>query len=82
MISCPDNQTKSTLFGRSTAVVVWADHEASDNSGKRPKISCNIVSGSQFAIGETEVICKASDGFGNWAECAFTVKVKGITLKG
>ena len=77
IIACPDNQTNLTVFGQSTAAVVWTEPEASDNSGQRPYISCSRVSGSQFEIGQTQVICKANDGFGNWANCTFTVEVKG-----
>ena len=81
MISCPNNQTNSTVFGQSTAIVVWKEPEASDNSGQRPNISCSRQSGSRFEIGQTQVICKASDNFQNWAICTFSVEVKGIVLQ-
>ena len=76
-IYCPANQTLETISNKATAVAIWAEPEASDNSGKSPNISCGIDSGTQFVIGQTEVICHARDGFGNQAECAFTVEVKG-----
>ena len=80
-ISCPDNQTNSTKFGQSTAAVIWSEPGASDNSLQRPNISCSRQSGSQFEIGQTQVICKANDAFGNWANCTFTVEVRGIVFK-
>ena len=76
-IQCPSNQNVDTIVNKATAVAVWAEPEASDNSGQRPNVSCNIESGSQFVIGQTEVTCQACDAFGNRAECRFTVKVKG-----
>ena len=77
ILSCPSNQLKSTTFGKSTAVVFWAEPDASDNSGQRPYVWCSMDSGSQFEIGKTEVFCQARDGVGNRAECTFTVQIKG-----
>ena len=77
ILSCPNNQSRTMTFGKSTAVVFWDKPDASDNSGERPNISCSIDNGSQFAIGQTEVICHAQDNFGNRAECTFTVEIKG-----
>ena len=55
----------------------WDDPEASDNSGQRPYVWCSMDYGSQFAIGQTEVICQARSRFGIRAACTFTVEVKG-----
>ena len=76
-IQCPSNQNVETIFNKATAVAVWTEPEASDNSGQRPNVSCSIESGSHFVIGKTEVTCQANDGFGNRAECRFSVEVKG-----
>ena len=61
----------------STAVVVWTVSVATDNSKLIPTVTCNAENGSQFEIGETEVICKAVDQAGNHVTCSFIVDVKG-----
>ena len=75
--NCPHNQSLETNPGQSTALVVWPDLEASDNSEHRPTATCSVNSGSKFSIGETEVICAAIDLAGNRATCVFTVQIEG-----
>ena len=77
IISCPANQTKDTAPGLSTAVAVWADLQATDNTGVTPTVTYSLESGSQFEIGQTEVICEARDPSGNKAFCSFTIDVTG-----
>ena len=79
---CPNNRSLETIFGQPYAVVNWPDPEATDNSKQNLTITCEAESGSQFRIGETEVICQAMDAAGNQATCVFTIKIKGnrITL--
>ena len=49
---------------------------ASDNCEPNPPgITCNPASGSQFAIGQTSVTCRALDNAGNFVECTFEVDV-------
>ena len=60
-----------------TAVVVWAPLVATDNSMQSPIVTCNAENGSQFEIGETEIMCQALDQAGNQAECIFHVDIKG-----
>ena len=69
--------TRHTDPGRSTAVVTWTDPTAVDNVDPNPAISCTPVSGSEFAIGITEVVCEARDANENTATCRFTVLVVG-----
>ena len=76
-MSCPANQTKETASGLSTALVVWTELQATDNSGELTNITCNVKSGGQFEIGETEVVCKARDPSGNGAVCSFNIEIKG-----
>ena len=76
-VICPTNQTTETDLTKSTNIVVWGHPVASDNSKRVPTLSCNALNGSQFEIGETEVICKALDQAGNQAKCSFIVDVKG-----
>ena len=74
---CPGNQTLDTFANLSTAVAVWADPQANDNSGITPTVTCILESGNQFEIGQTEVICEARDPSGNQAICTFIIKVIG-----
>ena len=80
MIACPTNQTVNTDPSQAYATVVWTDPQVTDNSGQISTIICDIKSGSQFRIGETEVICQAVDSTGNQENCTFTVKVKGKVI--
>ena len=75
--NCPANQTKDTIPSLSTAVAVWADPQANDNSGITPTVTCSIDSESKFQIGQTEVECKARDPSGNQATCTFIIEVIG-----
>jgi dipeptidyl aminopeptidase/acylaminoacyl peptidase len=58
------------------AVVTYAA-SATDDSDPSPVVSCAPAGGSVFAIGETTVICTATDRSGNSSSASFTVKVKG-----
>ena len=60
-----------------TAVVTWTDPTAVDNADLNPAISCTPVSGSEFVVGITEVVCEARDANENTATCRFAVLVKG-----
>ena len=77
IIACPVNRTVNTEPSQAYATMVWTDPQATDNSGQIPTITCDADSGSNFEIGETEVICQAVDPTGNHATCKFTVKVEG-----
>ena len=77
VITCPANQTVNTELSQAHSSAVWADPQVTDNSGQIPTITCDAESGSQFEIGETEVICQAVDPAGNQATCTFTVEIKG-----
>ena len=77
LIDCPTNQTVNTEPSQAYATVVWTDPQVTDNSGQIPTITCDAKSGSQFRIGETEVIYQAVDPAGNLATCTFTVKIEG-----
>ena len=77
ILSCPANQTMNTVSSQSTAIAVWTDLKATDNSGIAPSINCSFESGSQFEIGQTEVICEARDPSGNHEICTFIIEVTG-----
>ena len=76
-VTCPASQTVHTIPSQAFATVFYTDPQVSDNSGENVCAWCDIESGSQFWIGETDVICKAMDLSGNQAICSFTVKVEG-----
>ena len=76
--TCPINQTRETDVGQPTAVVVWEAPNATDNSKGAVSVSCSPTTGSNFTIGQTEVVCKAEDGIGNMATCRFDVNVTGM----
>ena len=77
MSSCPNNQSLVTSSGQPTAVVFWTNPEARDNSEETPTVTCSVESGSEFRIGENEVICDALDASGNQATCSFHVTMEG-----
>ena len=78
VIACPTNRTVNTEPSQAHAAVTWTDPQVTDNSGETFTLTCDVESGSQFEIGETEVICQAVDPTGNQAACMFTVKIQGI----
>ena len=75
--SCPANQTINTVPSQSTAIAVWTDLQATDNSGIKTTITCDLESGNQVHIGQTEVVCEARDPSGNQAICTFVIEVIG-----
>ena len=77
VVICPANQTLNTAPSQMYAAVIWADPKVTDNSGENLTLSCDFESGSNFEIGETEVICQAMDPAGNCGTCLFTVKIEG-----
>ena len=78
-ISCNETQSVQTEKEKPTAMVVWEDPHASDNSGN-VSVTCDPPSGTNFIIGHTAVTCEADDGSGNRAECSFQVAVTGIFM--
>ena len=75
-ISCPANVNAVATSGAG-AVVSWASPSATDNIQIYP-ISCSAASGSQFAVGVTQVECDTRDAAGNTASCRFSVTVAGV----
>ena len=75
-ITCAENQFMNISNGKDTAMIVWEDPKASDNSGN-VSVTCDLLSGTNFTIGQTTVTCEAVDGSGNKAECFFQVYVTG-----
>ena len=57
-----------------TNVVTWPDPVATDNCAVT-NVTCNPTNGSDFPVGETAVVCTATDSSGNQGYCWFTVTV-------
>ena len=74
---CPFNQTLDTQLGQPTALAVWQNPSATDNSGDKPTVTCKPMPRSNFTIGQTLVTCDAVDNSGNNNTCAFQINVKG-----
>ena len=75
--TCPVNQLLGTNLGQPTAIAVWQHPNATDNSGNKPTVTCNPISGSKFTIGQTLVMCEAIDSSGNIKACTFHIGVIG-----
>jgi hypothetical protein len=71
---CPDDFTvaATSLTG---AAVSWTVPTAVDLVDGALTVTCTPAVGSAFPIGETVVVCEASDASGNAVECSFTVTV-------
>ena len=75
-ISCTEDLSVQTDEGKPSAMVLWEAPLASDNSGN-VSVTCDPPTGTNFAIGQSTVTCKAIDGSGNTAPCSFQVNVTG-----
>jgi uncharacterized repeat protein (TIGR01451 family) len=73
-ISCPPNILVTNDPGKCTALVNFAALSVLDNCPVSSVI-CSPASGSNFAIGVTNVSCVATDSGGLTASCSFTVTV-------
>ena len=76
---CTDDKSVLAAERKPTAIAIWKDLIASDNSGI-VSVTCDPQSGAEFTIGQTPVTCEAVDGSGNRAQCSFQVIVKGKCL--
>ncbi|MBL7817941.1 MAG: HYR domain-containing protein [Saprospiraceae bacterium] len=70
--NCPRDTTIVTA--QNSAIVRWTTPTAVDNCNT-PSVSSTIQSGTNFALGTTEVTYTARDSSGNTAQCRFTVTV-------
>lgn len=78
-ITCPP--TRSVLATSSAGATVTFSVTATTPCDPDPAITNTPASGSIFPIGETKVVCTATDRFGRTGECTFTVVVREITSK-
>ncbi|XP_072017253.1 hyalin-like [Amphiura filiformis] len=75
---CPKNEAMNTDPGKPFVVVSWTNPTATDNSEVPSEVYCNPASGTNFAIGLTNVTCVATDGDSNIATCSFSVFVEDV----
>ncbi|XP_072041428.1 hyalin-like [Amphiura filiformis] len=73
---CLTDQVADTDFGKPTAMVIFEDPVATDNSGSSPTLICDPPSATNFTIGQTLVTCIAFDGYGNNNSCSFNVVIQ------
>lgn len=71
---CPSLNNVTLPSGSETVAVTWGDSFAKDNH-KVNLLSFSHNSGSQFAVGTTQVTATARDVSGNEASCQFNVSV-------
>lgn len=65
---------------RDGAVVHFASPTATDGCAGNVGVICEPQSGSKFPIGDTTVVCTATDPSGNRSHCSFHVRVSGGTV--
>ncbi|MGN7402697.1 FG-GAP-like repeat-containing protein [Cytobacillus praedii] len=73
-ITCSDDIMTSNAPGQCGAFVDFPAPITSDNC-PGVMVSCSPASGTFFSVGNTPVICTATDSAGNTAECSFTVTI-------
>lgn len=73
-ISCPADISVPESSGSANSATVNYNVMATDDSGS-VEVDCDHPSGSSFPVGETPVICTATDAAGNTASCTFEVTV-------
>ncbi len=74
VISCPADIVRPNDAGLGSAVVNYPMPTVTDNCST-PVVSCSRASGSTFPVGNTAVICTATDSAGAQSTCPFTVTV-------
>lgn len=71
-ITCPSLLLAETCSNGTT--VAFAP-SATDNCSPPPPVTCVPASGSFFPMGDTPVLCTATDSSGNTAQCSFILRV-------
>jgi len=77
-IVCPSNIVVNATSAAG-AVVTYPPPTVSDNTDPNPAVSCAPPSGSTFPIGNTTVLCTATDRCLNRSTCTFVVTVRQAT---
>ncbi len=72
-LECPQNIVRCRTSAQESVIVTYQP-KATDNCSEATVV-CNPVSGSPFPLGQTPVVCTATDAAGNQSTCQFTVTV-------
>ncbi|XP_022111822.1 uncharacterized protein LOC110991038 [Acanthaster planci] len=75
-LECPIVMTEPVDEGQSYATVEFLLPKVRDNTDSEPDVNCEPSSGDQFDIGETPVLCTATDDAGNVGDCSLTITVE------
>lgn len=75
-IICPPNITSSTNNNSCTALVGFSQPTISDNCSATLSLLSGIAEGSEFPLGITTNIYKATDASNNSSTCSMTIKVE------
>ncbi|HXF49458.1 MAG TPA: HYR domain-containing protein [Verrucomicrobiae bacterium] len=75
VLVCPPNQTANASQGQCAAVVSYPPPTVIENCPPA-SVNCTPPSGSSFPVGNSTVVCIATDNAGNKDTCSFTVIVK------
>ncbi len=74
LVGVPADQMATTALS-SGGVVTYTAPTATDAVDPAPTVNCTPASGSNFAVGTTEVTCTATDAAGNSASASFDIFV-------
>jgi hypothetical protein len=72
---CPSDMMMVECEGPDGAVVNYPLPVANDACDEQPPVMCAPPPGSLFPLGQTEVVCSATDQSGNPIECTFIINV-------
>ena len=72
VVLCPINIVTNLPFGVSNAVVSFVTPPAVDNCDEVTAV-CDPPSGTDFALGTTNIVCTAVDAAGNTNQCSFNM---------
>lgn len=74
-LTCPADVAVDAPPGALSTIVDFTVPTATDNCSLAGPATCDPTSGDPFAVGTTTVVCAATDGSGNGANCDFDVTV-------
>ena len=66
---------QATEPGRASATIDYALPEVEENDGRGVTYDCSAPQGSRVRVGESSVVCSATDFSGNAAECTIDIEV-------
>ena len=75
---CPHDLAVDAAPVGSDTTVSWSPPDVTDNSGDVVNLQSDVIPGSNFPSGVTNVTYTAVDVTGNTAVCAFSVTVTGV----